>query len=96
MREPGPAPTTSLRESLTRADYTAGGVSALLGDAAHRALLRNETTPALRHTGDGSALGKLNRLFALQVPVTVDAVAATMTGGSSATSPPGWTDGDLP
>jgi len=96
VRELGPAPTTSLRESLTRADYTVGAVSALLGDAPHRALLRNETTPALRHTGDGSALATLTRLLALQVPVTVDAVAATMTGGSSATSPPGWTDGDLP
>ncbi|UYM03379.1 class I SAM-dependent methyltransferase [Solicola gregarius] len=63
-----------LRDALLEADFTPQSVGELLGTPAHRALLRNETTPALRATGDGSALSTLTRLFSLQRPV--DATAA--------------------
>lgn len=59
----------TMRAALTQARFTPGAVHELLGDAAHRALLRNETTPAVRATTDGSPLSTLTRLFALQRPV---------------------------
>lgn len=63
------ATAAELRDALLTAPYTPEAVRDLLGDDAHRALLRNETTPALRHTRDGSPLATLTRLFALQRPV---------------------------
>ncbi|UPK75497.1 class I SAM-dependent methyltransferase [Nocardioidaceae bacterium SCSIO 66511] len=63
-----------LRDALNDAPFTPQAVGDLLGTPAHRALLRNETTPALRATSDGSALSTLTRLFSLQRPV--DAAAA--------------------
>lgn len=78
MRELTLDRTAALREALTRADYTVGAVHGLLGDTGHRALLRNETTPALRATGDGSRLATLTRLFALGAPVAADAAAAAL------------------
>ncbi|MDN5851968.1 MAG: methyltransferase [Actinomycetia bacterium] len=63
-----------LRDALLNAPFTAQAVSELLGTPAHRALLRNETTPALRATADGSPLSTLTRLFSLQRPV--DAASA--------------------
>ena len=48
------------------ADFTYDGVAELLGPAAHDALARNETTPALRRTTGGSPLETLTRLFLLQ------------------------------
>ncbi len=61
-----------LREALLDADFTYDAVSELLGPDAHQALSRNETTPGLRRTTDGSPLATLARLFLLQtaVPVT--------------------------
>ncbi|AWB93990.1 transferase [Aeromicrobium chenweiae] len=58
-----------LRAALTRADFTVNAVYALLGNDAHRALGRNQTTPAVRATRGGGDLATLVRLFALQVPV---------------------------
>jgi len=70
------APPTlfALREALTAAGYTVDGVGALLGPAASMALFRNETTPGLRATTDGSPLSTLVRLWQLQVPAPVDGV----------------------
>lgn len=66
-----------LRAALTAADFTVDSVAELLGEEAHRALGRNETTPGVRRTTDGSPLSSLVRLFVLQVPVAaVDAERA--------------------
>jgi hypothetical protein len=55
-----------LRQALHDADFTYAAVADLLGSRAHEALGRNETTPALRRTTDGSPLATLTRLFLLQ------------------------------
>lgn len=60
-----------LREALLDADFTYDAVSGLLGPDAHQALSRNETTPGLRRTTDGSPLATLARLFLLQTAVPV-------------------------
>lgn len=60
-----------LREALLDADFTYDAVSDLLGPDAHQALSRNETTPGLRRTTDGSPLATLARLFLLQTAVPV-------------------------
>ncbi|MEO5663329.1 MAG: methyltransferase [Nocardioides sp.] len=61
---------TDLRAALVAADFTYDAVAELLGDQGHRALSRNETTPGVRRTADGSALSTLTRLFLLQTPTT--------------------------
>jgi SAM-dependent methyltransferase len=66
---PGLDVAAPLREALVAAGFTYDAVADLLGPLAHAALGRNETTPALRRTGDGSPLETLTRLFLLQVPV---------------------------
>ena len=58
-----------LRRALAGAGFTHDTVVARLGPVAHEALARNETTPGLRRTGDGSPLSTLVRLFLLQAPV---------------------------
>lgn len=58
-----------LRAALEQAGYTYDGVAGLLGATAHAALSRNETTPGLRATRDGSPLATLTRLWLLQAPV---------------------------
>jgi SAM-dependent methyltransferase len=68
-----PSAVYALRDALTGAGYTVDRVEALLGPAASAALFRNETTPGLRATADGSPLATLVRLWQLQVPVTVEA-----------------------
>jgi methylase of polypeptide subunit release factors len=60
-----------LRAALESAGYTYDAVAGLLGPTAHAALSRNETTPGLRRTGDGSALATLTRLWLLQVEVSL-------------------------
>ncbi len=60
---------TDLRAALVAADFTYDAVADLLGPQAHQALSRNETTPGVRRTADGSALSTLTRLFLLQAPV---------------------------
>lgn len=56
-----------LREAID--GFTVDAVHGVLGDAAWRALARNETVPGLRATADGSALPTLIRLFQLQAAV---------------------------
>ncbi|HEX6247914.1 MAG TPA: class I SAM-dependent methyltransferase [Nocardioidaceae bacterium] len=48
-------------------------MAGLLGSTAHAALSRNETTPGLRRTADGSPLATLTRLWLLQATVARDA-----------------------
>ncbi|WP_107773248.1 DUF7059 domain-containing protein [Nocardioides sediminis] len=69
-----------LRDALVAADFTYDGVAGLMGEAPHRALSRNETTPGLRRTTDGSPLATLTRLFLLQAPVTHEAAEAALPG----------------
>lgn len=66
-----PDVVTRLRDALHRADFTYDAVAGALGPVAHAALSRNETTPGLRATRDGSPLSTLTRLFLLQTPVPV-------------------------
>ena len=58
-----------LRAALTEAGFTYDTVAGRLGPVAHAALSRNETTPALRATADGSPLSTLTRLWPLQAAV---------------------------
>jgi methylase of polypeptide subunit release factors len=75
-----PDDATALREALEAAGYTYDAVAALLGDQAHRALSRNETTPGLRATRDASPVSTLTRLWLLQAPVTVTAAERALPG----------------
>jgi len=69
-----------LRAALETAGYTYEGVAGLLGPTAHAALSRNETTPGLRATRDGSPLATLTRLWLLQTPVSVEAAERALPG----------------
>ncbi len=55
-------------------------MAGLLGSTAHAALSRNETTPGLRATRDGSPLATLTRLWLLQAPVDVPAAERALPG----------------
>jgi methylase of polypeptide subunit release factors len=59
-----------LREALRQAEFTYQQVTQLLGQRAHLALARNETTPAYRLTADRSPRSTLIRLFLLQTAVS--------------------------
>lgn len=59
-----------LRTVLTEVGFTFDAVAATLGERAHAALGRNETTPGERATRGGTPLETLVRLFLLQRPVT--------------------------
>jgi hypothetical protein len=72
--------TGPLRDALVAADFTYDGVAGQLGEAGHRALSRNETTPGLRRTTDGGPLATLTRLFLLQAPVSHAAAEAALPG----------------
>ena len=69
-----------LRAALESAGYTYDGVAGVLGPTAHAALSRNETTPGMRRTGDGSPLATLTRLWLLQSPVDVEAAERALPG----------------
>ena len=69
-----------LREALVAADFTYDRVADVLGPAAHQALARNETTPALRRTTGGSPLETLARLFLLQTVVELEAAERALPG----------------
>jgi len=69
-----------LRAALETAGYTYDGVAGLLGATAHAALSRNETTPGLRATRDGSPLATLVRLWLLQAPVELRAAETALPG----------------
>ena len=71
---------TELRDALVAADFTYDAVADLLGPEAHRALSRNETTPGVRRTTDGSALSTLTRLFLLQTPTTHEEAGRALPG----------------
>lgn len=70
----------ALRRALIAADFTHDAVVDLLGETAHRALGRNETTPGLRHTTDDSPRATLTRLFLLQAPVPLDRAEQALPG----------------
>ncbi|MGN6161220.1 MAG: DUF7059 domain-containing protein [Marmoricola sp.] len=59
-----------LRAALQEANYTYAGVAEVLGEQAHAALFRNETTPGLRATNGGSPIETLTRLWLLQAEVS--------------------------
>jgi protein-L-isoaspartate O-methyltransferase len=67
-----------LRGALVAAEFTVDAVRELLGEVADAALMRNETTPALRRTAGGSSLETLTRLFLLQTTVTAAAAGAAL------------------
>lgn len=69
-----------LRDALEEAGYTYDGVAGLLGSTAHAALSRNETTPGLRATADGSPLATLTRLWPLQAAVPDEAANRALPG----------------
>ena len=70
----------ALRAALVAAHFTHDAVVERLGPLAHAALGRNETTPALRRTDEGSPLDTLVRLFLLQAPVARAAADAALPG----------------
>jgi hypothetical protein len=81
MPETSPDLPSRLREVLVAADFTVDAVRGLLGEVADAALLRNETTPALRRTsGDHGALATLTRLFLLQTTVPAGSAEAALPG----------------
>ncbi|HEX6485720.1 MAG TPA: class I SAM-dependent methyltransferase [Nocardioidaceae bacterium] len=69
-----------LRAAVDSAGYTYDGVAGLLGPVAHAALSRNETTPGMRATRDGSPLATLTRLWLLQAPVHLGAAEQALPG----------------
>jgi len=69
-----------LRAALETTGYTYDGVAGLLGPVAHAALSRNETTPGMRATADGSPLATLVRLWLLQAPVDHEAAERALPG----------------
>jgi protein-L-isoaspartate O-methyltransferase len=80
MRQTSPDLPARLRTALVDATFTVDAVRELLGEVADAALLRNETTPALRRTTGGSPLETLTRLFLLQTTVTAEAADAALPG----------------
>jgi hypothetical protein len=64
-----------LAERLRDLDYTVDAVLRVIGESAHRALGRNQTTPATRALLDRTdPLSSLIRLWLLQQPVPIDAL----------------------
>jgi hypothetical protein len=80
VRPLSPDVTSRLRAALQDARFTVSGVETLIGPAAHQATARNETTPALRRTRDGSAISTLTRLWTLQTPVSADDAERALPG----------------
>jgi hypothetical protein len=64
---PSRGTVTALRKCLMDADYTVDGVTGLLGEVAHRALLRDVSVPGMRAlAGHRGPLATLTRLWPLQ------------------------------
>src|SRR3954470_9484778 len=80
MRETSAGLPDRLREALVAAEFTVDAVRDLLGEVADAALLRNETTPALRRTAGDTPLATLTRLFLLETTVTAAAAEAALPG----------------
>ncbi len=72
--------SSRLRGALIAAGFTYDAVAELLGQEAHAALSRNETTPGLRRTAGGSPLETLTRLFLLQSAVSSEAAELALPG----------------
>ncbi len=64
-----PDAVARLRAALAEVGFRYEAVASLLGPTAHAALSRNETTPGLRASADGSPLATLTRLWPLQATV---------------------------
>lgn len=85
---PDPDAVAAVRAHCAAAGYTVDGLTGRLGEAASRALLRDELLPARRAlAGDDSPLGRLARLFLLGERVTpgddlaaYDAIGVTRAG----------------
>ncbi len=90
-----PGLTAQLRDALLATDFTVDKVSALIGDGAQRALMRNQSTPARRRTLDGSPLSTLTRLFSLQVPVSRAEADRALPGLVDAMSVAGMLEGSV-
>ncbi|MEO6470485.1 MAG: class I SAM-dependent methyltransferase [Aeromicrobium sp.] len=90
-----PALTARLRDALVAADFTVGAVEELIGVDAQRALMRNQSTPARRRTGDGTPLSTLTRLFSLQVPVSRAEADRALPGLVDAMSVAGMLEGTV-
>ena len=69
-----------LRAALQAANYTYAGVAEVLGEQAHAALFRNETTPGLRATRGGSPVETLTRLWLLQAEVAASDAERALPG----------------
>ena len=69
-----------LREALQQAGYTYANVAETLGEQAHAALSRNETTPGLRVTNGGSPVETLTRLWLLQAEVSASDAERALPG----------------
>ncbi|GAB3717439.1 DUF7059 domain-containing protein [Nocardiopsis oceani] len=67
-----------LRGILIGADYTVSGVRDRLGNAAAKALAREQLVPALRATGGEEHLGLLLRLWWLQSPIPARAARSIL------------------
>ena len=69
-----------LRAALQQANYTYDQVAQVLGEQAHTALFRNETTPGLRVTRGGSPVETLTRLWLLQAEVSASDAERALPG----------------
>lgn len=69
-----------LRAALIAAGYTYANVAETLGEQAHAALSRNETTPGLRATNGGSPVETLTRLWLLQAEVSASEAERALPG----------------
>lgn len=69
-----------LRAALQAAGYTYANVAETLGEQAHSALSRNETTPGLRATNGGTPVETLTRLWLLQAEVSASDAERALPG----------------
>ena len=76
-----PVQSHLLADRFQGLDYTVDAVVSAIGESAHRALGRNQTTPAARALADrDDALSCLIRLWLLQQPVAVGALDEALPG----------------
>ncbi|MEE6262991.1 DUF7782 domain-containing protein [Plantactinospora sonchi] len=73
-----PAGVDQLREALTSAGYTSGGIAERIGPQATNGLARNDYRAALRATEDRDRLGTLIRLFVCAQTESEPAVRAAL------------------
>lgn len=80
LRVPGLELMAPLRAALQAAGYTYANVAEILGEQAHAALSRNETTSGLRVTNGGSPVETLTRLWLLQAEVSASDAERALPG----------------